>query len=93
VRPIFLIVPFSSRANSFPSLSEIIAKVIDIKDTTKVQILTGHTRSIREASWSPDGQLVVRSLYFPPLRLSKQILTSLSAGYFVSRRYHPYLAT
>lgn len=45
---------------------EVIAKVIDVKDTTKVQLLTGHSRSIREASWSPDGQFVVRrSLYLP----------------------------
>ncbi|GAA5823351.1 hypothetical protein JCM3770_002368, partial [Rhodotorula araucariae] len=40
---------------------EVIAKVIDVKDTTKVQILTGHSRSIREASWSPDGQFVTTS--------------------------------
>ncbi|GAA6041229.1 hypothetical protein JCM8097_008354 [Rhodosporidiobolus ruineniae] len=40
---------------------EIIAKVIDAKDPTKVQMLTGHSRSIREASWSPDGQLVTTS--------------------------------
>ncbi|BGP13072.1 DNA polymerase alpha accessory factor Mcl1 [Rhodosporidiobolus nylandii] len=40
---------------------EIIAKVVDAKDPTKVQMLTGHSRSIREASWSPDGQLVTTS--------------------------------
>ncbi|GAA5830484.1 hypothetical protein JCM11251_002486 [Rhodosporidiobolus azoricus] len=40
---------------------EIIAKVIDVKDTAKVQILTGHSRSIREASWSPDGHFVTTS--------------------------------
>ncbi|EGU12777.1 hypothetical protein RTG_00795 [Rhodotorula toruloides ATCC 204091] len=40
---------------------EVIAKVVDVKEPTKVQILTGHARSIREASWSPDGQLVTTS--------------------------------
>ncbi|GAA5937684.1 hypothetical protein JCM3775_002099 [Rhodotorula graminis] len=40
---------------------EVIAKVIDVKDKTKVQVLTGHSRSIREASWSPDGQFVTTS--------------------------------
>ncbi|GAA5900425.1 hypothetical protein JCM6882_001243 [Rhodosporidiobolus microsporus] len=40
---------------------EIIAKVIDAKDPTRVQMLTGHSRSIREASWSPDGQFVTTS--------------------------------
>ncbi|GAA5971259.1 hypothetical protein JCM11641_008285 [Rhodosporidiobolus odoratus] len=40
---------------------ELIAKVVDAKDPTRVQMLTGHSRSIREASWSPDGQLVTTS--------------------------------
>ena len=39
---------------------EVIAKVIDVKEPTKIQLLTGHSRSIREASWSPDGHFVVR---------------------------------
>lgn len=39
---------------------EVIAKVIDVKEPTKIQLLTGHSRSVREASWSPDGHFVVR---------------------------------
>ncbi|GAA5861876.1 hypothetical protein JCM1840_006861 [Sporobolomyces johnsonii] len=37
---------------------EIIVKVVDVKDTTKVQLLTGHKQSVREATWSPDGALL-----------------------------------
>ncbi|KWU42267.1 hypothetical protein RHOSPDRAFT_36216 [Rhodotorula sp. JG-1b] len=40
---------------------EVIAKVIDVKEPTKIQLLTGHSRSIREASWSPDGHFVTTS--------------------------------
>ncbi|GAA5860215.1 hypothetical protein JCM3774_000346 [Rhodotorula dairenensis] len=40
---------------------EVIAKVIDVQEPTKIQLLTGHSRSIREASWSPDGHFVTTS--------------------------------
>ncbi|GAA5991557.1 hypothetical protein JCM10908_005761 [Rhodotorula pacifica] len=40
---------------------EVIAKVIAVKEPTKIQLLTGHSRSIREASWSPDGHFVTTS--------------------------------
>ncbi|GAA5856457.1 hypothetical protein JCM8547_008753 [Rhodosporidiobolus lusitaniae] len=40
---------------------EILAKVIDVKDPSNVRLLTGHSHSVREASWSPDGQIVTTS--------------------------------
>ena len=40
--------------------SELIVKVVDVKDTLKIQLLTGHTKAVREATWSPDGALLVR---------------------------------
>jgi hypothetical protein len=44
------------------SFSETAVKVIDVRDTKKIQMLEGHERGIRALSWSPDGQLVVRGI-------------------------------
>lgn len=41
--------------------SELIVKVIDAKDPLKVQLLAGHKKGVREATWSPDGSLLVRT--------------------------------
>ena len=43
------------------SLSEACAKIIDVRDTSKIQILEGHTKAIRALTWSPSGQYVVRN--------------------------------
>ncbi|KAK4049727.1 DNA polymerase alpha accessory factor Mcl1 [Microbotryomycetes sp. JL201] len=37
---------------------ELIVKVIDVNDSTKVQLLTGHKQGVRQVTWSPDGALI-----------------------------------
>lgn len=39
--------------------SDVIVKIVNAEDTNKVQILAGHKQPVREASWSPDGNLLV----------------------------------
>lgn len=40
---------------------EMIVKVIDTRDTTKVQQLAGHEAAVRGLAWNPDGTLLVTS--------------------------------
>ncbi|ORY88650.1 hypothetical protein BCR35DRAFT_350884 [Leucosporidium creatinivorum] len=40
---------------------ELIVKVIDAKDPLKVQLLPGHKKAVREATWSPDGSMLATS--------------------------------
>ncbi|KAM0787097.1 hypothetical protein ACM66B_006353 [Microbotryomycetes sp. NB124-2] len=37
---------------------ELIVKVIDVNDSTKVQLLTGHKQPVRQVTWSPDGAFI-----------------------------------
>ena len=39
--------------------SEISVKLINLEDTTQIQLLDGHKRSIRSATWHPSGTLLV----------------------------------
>lgn len=41
-----------------PSTTEI--KVIDLKDTSKIFLLKGHTKAVRRVTWHPSGALLVR---------------------------------
>ncbi|GAA5924389.1 chromatin-binding protein CTF4 [Sporobolomyces koalae] len=40
---------------------DVIVKIVHADDTNKVQILAGHKQAVREASWSPDGNLLTTS--------------------------------
>ncbi|GAA6064056.1 hypothetical protein JCM10212_006792 [Sporobolomyces blumeae] len=40
---------------------DVIVKVVDVEDPTKVQLLTGHKQPVREASWSPSGSMITTS--------------------------------
>lgn len=40
---------------------EMVVKVIDTRDTTKVQQLAGHEAAVRGLAWNPDGTLLVTS--------------------------------
>jgi len=37
----------------------LIVKVVDASDPLKIQLLAGHKRPVRAASWSPDGNHIV----------------------------------
>lgn len=41
------------------SSREISVKIVDVRDTTKIQVLEGHTKAVRAVTWCPDGQYVV----------------------------------
>lgn len=43
------------------SHSELIVKVVNVKDPLQVTLLTGHKKPVRETTWSPDGSLLVSS--------------------------------
>jgi chromosome transmission fidelity protein 4 len=53
------IVRVGTGADAWAGGSELIVKVIDVKDPLKVQLLAGHKKAVREATWSPDGSLLV----------------------------------
>ena len=38
---------------------DLIVKVIDIRDTSKMQQLAGHSKAVRAVSWNPDGSILV----------------------------------
>ncbi|GAA6007939.1 hypothetical protein JCM11491_006549 [Sporobolomyces phaffii] len=40
---------------------DVIVKIVNTDDTSKVQILAGHKQPVREASWSPDGNYLTTS--------------------------------
>lgn len=40
---------------------ELVVKLIDVRDTLKIEELTGHTKAVRDISWHPDGTLLVSS--------------------------------
>ncbi|KAK4056106.1 DNA polymerase alpha accessory factor Mcl1 [Microbotryomycetes sp. JL221] len=40
---------------------ELIVKVIDAEDPTKIQLLSGHKKGVRQVTWSPDGALITTS--------------------------------
>lgn len=42
-----------------PTCRELIVKVVDAADPLKIQLLAGHKRPVRAASWSPDGNHIV----------------------------------
>jgi chromosome transmission fidelity protein 4 len=43
--------------------SEANIKLIDLEDTSKICILTGHARGVRRASWHPSGSILVSSTF------------------------------
>lgn len=53
--------------------SELIVKIIDVQDPLKVQLLAGHSKAVRSATWSPNGNYLVRifaPFFSPPFYLS-----------------------
>ncbi|CAO1624659.1 unnamed protein product [Sympodiomycopsis kandeliae] len=40
---------------------DLIVKVVDVEDTKRVNLLTGHSRAVRSASWSPKEAVLVTS--------------------------------
>lgn len=48
---------------------ELLIKVIDTRDPTQVQLLSGHEKTVTGLSWSPDGSSLVSSSCDGSLRL------------------------
>ena len=40
--------------------SDLLVKVIRIKETEKVSLLSDHSKAVRSASWDPQGKFLVR---------------------------------
>ena len=40
---------------------DLVVKVVDVRDTTKIQLLAGHKRAVRSLSWAPDGSVLATS--------------------------------
>jgi chromosome transmission fidelity protein 4 len=38
---------------------ELLVKVIDVRDTTEIQLLSGHSKGVRALGWNPDGTILV----------------------------------
>jgi chromosome transmission fidelity protein 4 len=38
---------------------ELLIKVIDVRDTTEIRQLAGHSRAVRSLGWNPDGSILV----------------------------------
>ena len=42
------------------TLSETTIKIVELKEVTNVQVLTGHKKCLRKLTWHPSGTLLVR---------------------------------
>ena len=58
---------------------ELVVKLIDVRDTSQIQLLNGHTKAVRAVSWHPGGQSP-RKLFSSQERLSTDILLQMTSG-------------
>lgn len=41
--------------------SDLLVKIVNVRDPTKVSLLSGDVKPVRSASWDPEGKLLVTS--------------------------------
>jgi chromosome transmission fidelity protein 4 len=59
--------------------SDLLVKIVDLNDRTKVQSLSDNPKSVRSAAWDPSGQYLVSCLE-KPVRESMQLTRQVTAG-------------
>lgn len=50
-----------STTSDITDTSDLLVKIVNVRDTSKVSLLSDNVKSVRSAAWDPEGKLLVTS--------------------------------